>query len=91
MSRKESPHSINQQSRAASVRDEVPHDLVLVKQLTVEQLCQWLQKHPGIGSDYQKDIKKLRGMYKQYTQISGGFRGGSRVSMEPPFFLTTYI
>ena len=22
---------------------------------------------------------------------SGGFRGGSRVSMEPPFFLATYI
>ena len=69
MSSKGWPHSVNQPSIAASAQDNVHHDLALVKTLSVEQLCQWLQKHPGIGSDYQKDIKRLRGMYKEYAQI----------------------
>ena len=67
MTHKESPHSVNQQSTAASVCDEVPSQLALVKQLTVEQLGQWLQKYPGIGSDYQKDIKRLRGLHNYYS------------------------
>ena len=67
MTHKESPHSVNRQSTAASVQDEVPNELALVKQLTVEKLYQWLQEYPGIGSDYQKDIQRLRGLHNYYS------------------------
>ena len=60
-------HSVNQQSTAATLQDDVPNQLALVKQLTVEQLGQWLLKHPEIGSDYQNDIERLRGLHNYYS------------------------
>ena len=62
MSSKEQLQFVNRQPTAALVQADVPHQ-PFSKQLNVEGLCQWLQNHPEIGSDYQEDVEKLRGMH----------------------------
>ena len=70
VSSKEQLQFVEQQPTSASVQADVPHQ-TFSEQLNVEGLYHWLQNHPEIGSDYQEDIEKLRGMHSMYLLCNG--------------------
>ena len=44
--------------------DASPQPLEFSKDMSYEQLAEWLTNHPQfVGADYQRDISKLKGMY----------------------------
>ena len=60
-----SSDAVRQPQTPAAVQPQVdvgPQPLTFSKDMSNEQLAQWLSNHPNLlGTDYQEDISKLKG------------------------------
>ena len=61
-------HFLEPKQTLATQVGAYPQPLIFSKGMNNEQLALWLTNHPSlIGTDYQEDIEKLKGIHEVFT------------------------